>query len=472
MVSAWAHDCRAVILVWPVWGDNPVYKIVQVRSGGTMKSSAGRRKGPSRLRRVAIAGLVAGAVGVPAAPAFADPPPPAGPWWPGATVTAVGPGQVITPGGDADGYAKVPRPYTGNVLTRQAGQLSIGCTASVLDSPAKNLVATAAHCLYGGGEPGFGRWQDGLEFTPAYSSDGAKNAPYGRWKVQQAWIAPGYFSGNYPGAHDLAILRVAPNAQGRQLQDVVGGGFVARRNASGGFDRLVTLGYPAEGGHDGQTMLYCLGQGHDDGVVRPNVLETDNCRVHGGHSGGPALVEEHDPVTGKFFHNLVGVLGGSTDDDVVNGSSEFARLDPATLDRLLRAAQGVKDLDMTINGNATLAVQGYPITYTYTILNAGPANARDTVVTGTLPRQFKMTKVTGAAKDNCTMSGNGFRCARPQLRAGLGMRIQVTATVHKQAKGTLATTAKVATGNPEINPRDNTITLKAKVIEVRDRRTR
>lgn len=55
------------------------------------------------------------------------------------------------------------------------------CTASVVDSPAGNVIVTAAHCVYGiSGGPG------SITFAPGYH-DG--RAPYGEWTVTQIFTS-------------------------------------------------------------------------------------------------------------------------------------------------------------------------------------------------------------------------------------------------------------------------------------------
>lgn len=84
------------------------------------------------------------------------------------------------------------------------------CSASVLSSPTRNLVATAAHCVFGLGP--------GIEFAPLLHDD---QLPAGVWTVQRIYIDPAW-TASFDPRHDLAILRVAPRA-GKQLEDVVPG---------------------------------------------------------------------------------------------------------------------------------------------------------------------------------------------------------------------------------------------------------
>jgi hypothetical protein len=84
------------------------------------------------------------------------------------------------------------------------------CSASVLHSPSRNLVATAAHCVFGTGV--------GIEFAPLLHHNAL---PAGTWSVQRIYIDPEWTK-SFDPRHDVAILRVAPRA-GKQLEDVVRG---------------------------------------------------------------------------------------------------------------------------------------------------------------------------------------------------------------------------------------------------------
>ncbi|NUQ99068.1 MAG: serine protease, partial [Streptomyces sp.] len=61
------------------------------------------------------------------------------------------------------------------------------CTASVVYSPHRNLIVTAAHCLNGS--------KDGdLIFVPGYRGG---QAPYGTWTVRKAFLPDGWAKGQH-----------------------------------------------------------------------------------------------------------------------------------------------------------------------------------------------------------------------------------------------------------------------------------
>ncbi|HET9971168.1 MAG TPA: trypsin-like serine protease [Streptosporangiaceae bacterium] len=64
-------------------------------------------------------------------------------------------------------------PAVGTLFTRASGQLGQHfCTASVVDSPAGDLVMTAAHCMTGA--------SGAVAFVPGYNHG---STPYGVWTV-------------------------------------------------------------------------------------------------------------------------------------------------------------------------------------------------------------------------------------------------------------------------------------------------
>ena len=83
------------------------------------------------------------------------------------------------------------------------------CSASVVDSPAGNLVITAAHCLAG-------RTPGEFAFVPGYD-DG--RAPYGVWAVARAITDDRWRSSSDPD-DDVAFLQVGRPGTCDRVQDI------------------------------------------------------------------------------------------------------------------------------------------------------------------------------------------------------------------------------------------------------------
>ncbi|MFE2720912.1 trypsin-like serine peptidase [Kitasatospora sp. NPDC059327] len=109
------------------------------------------------------------------------------------------------------------------------------CTASVVRSPGRNLLVTAAHCVQ---SHRIGLL-DGLVFTPGYRNG---YSPYGSWPVQSITVDPRWASDGDP-EYDVAFVTVRP-AGGREVEDAVGGNPLGTDQ---GFGLAVSVtGYPNE----------------------------------------------------------------------------------------------------------------------------------------------------------------------------------------------------------------------------------
>jgi V8-like Glu-specific endopeptidase len=163
------------------------------------------------------------------------------------------------------------------------------CTASVVDSPAGDVIVTAAHCLESS--------VDRDVFVPMFHNG---IAPYGRWHVTGAYVDPRWRSTRDPH-FDYAFLTVAPQMQNDHLtsiQNAVGGGNPLALKARFGIPVLV-VGYPA--GVTGSPIMCATTTYNHLGYP------AFDCNGYvGGTSGSPWLVLSGPSTTGAIY----GVLGG------------------------------------------------------------------------------------------------------------------------------------------------------------------
>ncbi|MFL6023768.1 MAG: trypsin-like serine peptidase [Marmoricola sp.] len=181
------------------------------------------------------------------------------------------------------------------------------CSASVVSSPSRNLVATAAHCVFGTGLT--------IEFAPLLHDD---QLPAGTWSVQRIYIDPAW-TASFDPRHDVAFLRVAPRG-GKQLEDVVPGRPLGTPAAG---SPVTVSGYPmGSGGRpvtctaplalvDGYSSLGCSGFGD-------------------GTSGGPWVQDGR----------LVGVVGGLEQGGCAPDVEYSTPFGPGVQALLARAAAG------------------------------------------------------------------------------------------------------------------------------------
>lgn len=154
------------------------------------------------------------------------------------------------------------------------------CTASVVHSPQRDLVVTAAHCV--------GDASTDLLFVPGYR-DG--HAPYGVWKLDHRYLPDGWTKDQDEDS-DLAFATV-DEQDGRAIEDVVG----ANRFTPGtttGATPVTVVGYP----DSRETPISCTN--------KPTAYSSTQQRIDcpaftQGTSGSPWINDDGQ---------VVGVLGG------------------------------------------------------------------------------------------------------------------------------------------------------------------
>ncbi|MBE8478187.1 trypsin-like serine peptidase [Streptomyces justiciae] len=150
------------------------------------------------------------------------------------------------------------------------------CTASVVHSPGRDLIATAAHCLDGA--------EDGLEFVPGYRNGAA---PYGKWRVTRRFLPDGWDEDS-----DVAFAEVAEQ-HGKGVEDVVGANRFTTGTATGATAVTVT-GYP----NSRDVPLRCTNKPTPHSRTQQRIDCPD---LSGGTSGSPWVNGDGQ---------VVGVLGG------------------------------------------------------------------------------------------------------------------------------------------------------------------
>lgn len=389
-------------------------------------------------------------------------------------------GKRLTPGGDANGYARVPRPYTSDASSRISGRLFFvnaegrgdACSASVVRSAAGLLIVTAAHCVYSVPQGAtHGRWHTNFAFVPAYDGRAAserQREPYGRWGGRRAWKPLGYTGlsgGDWNSTYDIALIEVG--RRNRTLQDAVGA-FTPMRNQGGGHT-VVTTGYPGLLGrepYDGRDQLWCLARTQPGRViaaaakpmpaarsaVTPSKLETYNCHLSKGHSGGPWVLQG--------THDLIGVLSAGTEDGQADGYSVANALNVESYGAIVKKADphGVYDsLSVKADGPVRPVRRGDATTVTATVAMRGLMAAADVPFTLTLPRGAGLGEVSGAA---CEQTSREATCVIGAVRPGRPVRISARVNVGPDAGRSLPVTAHVASTGLDPSQRDNTAVVR------------
>lgn len=163
------------------------------------------------------------------------------------------------------------------------------CTASTVAAPTRDLVLTAAHCVYSTG------YTSDVVYVPGYH-DGV--SPYGAWPVTTMLVSAAW-QGSHDPDSDYAFLSVAPpSGTTRPLESVTGALLLG---ADTGYDHQVeVIGY-------NDTDDAPIGCATTSTEFEPHQM-TLNCDGYwSGTSGGP-WITHFDPATGSGV--LVGDIGG------------------------------------------------------------------------------------------------------------------------------------------------------------------
>jgi len=177
----------------------------------------------------------------------------------------------------------------GALFTSASGSRALGshfCTAAVVDSPAGNVVMTAAHCVSGQAPGQF-------VFVPGYRNG---RAPFGVWTVTRVIVDKDWSSSASP-ADDAAFLVVSRPGT-TSVQALTGG---ERLETGQPPDQLVrVIGYP-----DGvNAPIVCVNRAK---LFSGSQLEFDCEGYTDGTSGSPLLADVN-PASG--LGTVIGVIGG------------------------------------------------------------------------------------------------------------------------------------------------------------------
>jgi V8-like Glu-specific endopeptidase len=214
-------------------------------------------------------------------------------FWLSGVLAVVLPAFLVTSTSRADstgiGMPFLGSPAVGALFTTSDGSLGTHfCTASVIASPAGNLLITAAHCMAGHPLSPAGS----VVFAPGYH-DGS--FPYGTWPVTAEYTDQSWQQGQDPD-DDVAIL--AAGLPGTELQSLTGAETLMVDQPP---QTVQVIGYP-----DGTSEpITCTAPASSFDGASQMVFDCDD--YTDGTSGGPFLANV-SPATGDGW--LIGVIGG------------------------------------------------------------------------------------------------------------------------------------------------------------------
>lgn len=215
------------------------------------------------------------------------------------------PGKAAAPAVNGVGQDFNGIPVVGRMFVMQGGGAYF-CTASVVSSPTRDMVLSAAHCL-------LGTDTRQVAFVPQYTR--AKPRPYGLFPVlrnaagrSKVWIAPRYRTDGPDRAAtlDVAFAQVGPGADGLPVEDVVGGNRLVT-GASFNHPKVTLIGHPAAAARPRMCVNKTTKFTSRDQKSPGSFLRIDCTGYPGGTSGGPFLARyDAQTMTG----DVVGVIGG------------------------------------------------------------------------------------------------------------------------------------------------------------------
>jgi hypothetical protein len=179
-------------------------------------------------------------------------------------------------------------PRVGALFVREPGGDRF-CTASVVSSPGKDLLVTAANCISGGKNGGY---RKDIVFVPRYSGG---RAPDGVWAVRKLLVAPGWARAS-DVALDVGFVVLAP-LDGKRVEDVLHGNKLA---VNSGYLHLVRVtGYPTSLHAPATCFTWTARSAGQQQLACPGFL--------GGTPGSP-WISHFDPHSRTG--TIVGVTGG------------------------------------------------------------------------------------------------------------------------------------------------------------------
>ncbi|MCR1783014.1 hypothetical protein KVF89_10750 [Nocardioides carbamazepini] len=191
-----------------------------------------------------------------------------------------------------------PSPRSTGKLFFSQGASTYVCSAAAVNTPERNLVVTAGHCVNSGGVSTVlgcraGTYFTNFLFVPGYDQ---RAAPFGSWVGTHAVTHSEWIQQCDAFARDQGMITVAP-LNGRNLVDVVGGNGLAW-NYPAREDGVRIVGWPAEPPYDGLTRHECTGSS------TPLPQSTDaqlSCPMNQGSSGGPWFLRMASADTGFIW---------------------------------------------------------------------------------------------------------------------------------------------------------------------------
>ncbi|WP_243858886.1 hypothetical protein [Actinomyces sp. ZJ308] len=206
----------------------------------------------------------------------------------------------------ADGGTALPARTKGKLFFNGYKADNVYCSASVLNTPSRSVIITAAHCVYSAQEG----WAKDAVFVPDYDRTQADPDPVGVWTARSMRTFDSWRADQTDYRNDVAYVTLNDGGDANKpIVDVVGGHGLAW---GGGYVFHATIfGYPNNKTNpDGRGTIHsCVRTTEEsEGKVR-----TEGCDFGFGASGGPWLYRYDDATGLGYVRSLTSLwrpLGG------------------------------------------------------------------------------------------------------------------------------------------------------------------
>lgn len=208
------------------------------------------------------------------------------------------PDVPLTASGTAEHFAGLPS--VGVLFSTDTDMTAHYCSASVVHSPGRDLILTAAHCGVA----------TNVVFVPGYTK-GALRQPYGVWSIGATFTDRRWQDLETGSDYDVTFARVEPDGRGRRIEDVTGANRLTR--TPGWTNKITAVGYPAEAADPDGRAIRCTAL--TDRLPGLQQLTMSCGGYYTGTSGSPWLLD-YDPRTrtGAVIGLVGGLDGGGLDD--------------------------------------------------------------------------------------------------------------------------------------------------------------
>ena len=173
----------------------------------------------------------------------------------------------------------------GRLFFQDQANLGYACSASVVSG--KNIIVTAAHCLY---DTGVNKWNKNWSFVPAYRNGAA---PFGTFPFQTcgvltAWINQPNYTISGAARFDVGLCKMRNNSAGQALSATVGN---LGQRYPGYPENIHGIGYPSK--YRNGTAVANAGKYTWACTAETRLYTTDTlawgCDLASGMSGGPVI---------------------------------------------------------------------------------------------------------------------------------------------------------------------------------------